>query len=57
MNRYRVPRFHPPISPHVSYDPQTGNMTGQLVDSDYHSFPHRGGVNEYEKSTGCKYLP
>jgi RHS repeat-associated protein len=45
------------VSHHVSYNPRTGNMTGQLVDSDYHSHPHRGGVSDYENATGCEYLP
>jgi hypothetical protein len=43
---------------HVSFDPESGNMTMQLVDAEIHraeEFAHTGGVPKYEKLTGCKY--
>jgi len=30
-------------------------MTMQLVNPLYHSYPHIGGVNEFEKDTGFDY--
>ena len=45
------------VNHHIGYDPGTNTMRGQLVDPAYHSDPHIGGVNEYEKFTGCEYIP
>lgn len=43
------------ISHHVSYNPATNEMTMQLVNPNYHSHPHVGGVHDFEKQTGLKY--
>ncbi|MHA0917724.1 RHS repeat-associated core domain-containing protein [Kosakonia cowanii] len=43
------------ISHHVSYDPKTNEMLMQLVNAEYHAYPHVGGAHEFEKITGFKY--
>ena len=37
------------ISHHVSYNPDTNEMTMQLVDRDAHKIKHKGGVDDFVK--------
>lgn len=40
---------------HVSYNPQTNEMTMQLVKADPHAVGHIGGVKDFKDSTGFNY--